>query len=115
MEELLSMNLKEFATLLPARARRTLTREFTHPQKKLLEKIEKGKDKVETHARDMIVLPIMVDKTILIHNGKTFAPVLIQPEMLGHFLGEFAQTRKVLAHSAPGVGATRSSSSASVR
>ncbi|HLC85017.1 MAG TPA: ribosomal protein S19 family protein, partial [Candidatus Nanoarchaeia archaeon] len=38
-----------------------------------------------------------------------------QPEMLGHKLGEFAITKKRVAHSAPGIGATRSSASLSVR
>ena len=38
--------------------------------------------------------------------------VEIQPEMIGHFLGEFAQSRKRVGHSSPGVGATRSSANA---
>jgi len=42
-------------------------------------------------------------------------PVKIDEEMLGHYLGEFALTRKRVAHNAPGVGATRSSASVSVR
>jgi small subunit ribosomal protein S19 len=29
--------------------------------------------------------------------------------MIGHYVGEFAQTRKEVKHSGPGVGATRSS------
>tara|TARA_Y100000294_G_C8499805_1_gene314345 strand:- start:938 stop:1045 length:108 start_codon:yes stop_codon:yes gene_type:complete len=35
--------------------------------------------------------------------------------MVGHYLGEFVQTRKKVSHSAPGIGATRSSASVSVR
>ena len=88
--QLVEMSMKELALLLPSRPRRSLLRDFTHPQKKLVEKLEKGRDKVETHARDMIIIPLMFNKTIMVHNGKNFVPVIIQPEMLGHFLGEFA-------------------------
>ena len=50
-----------------------------------------------------------------IHNGKEFVMIKITEEMLGHRLGEFAATRKKVAHSSPGIGATRSSASLSVR
>jgi small subunit ribosomal protein S19 len=52
---------------------------------------------------------MMVDKTIFVHAGKEFLRVDIKPEMLGHRLGEFADTRKRIKHGAPGMGATRSS------
>ena len=51
----------------------------------------------------------MVGKKVAIHNGKEFKEVEIRAEMIGHFLGEFALTRKIVKHSGPGVGATRSS------
>jgi small subunit ribosomal protein S19 len=57
----------------------------------------------------MIVLPEMVGRTIRIYDGKEFQQVTILPEMLGHYLGEFALTRKSVKHTGPGVGATRSS------
>ena len=63
----------------------------------------------------MIIIPEMVDKTIMIHNGKAYVAVIIKPEMIGHRLGEFALTRKSITHSSPGVGATRSSASVSVK
>ena len=50
-----------------------------------------------------------VGKTISVYSGQTFVPVEIKPEMIGHYLGEFAITRRGVAHSGPGVGATRSS------
>ena len=59
--------------------------------------------------RDFIVLPDLVDMEIHVHNGKEFIRVRILPEMVGRFLGEFAPTCKMVKHSAPGVGATRSS------
>ena len=115
LEELQNLTEKEFAMLLPARQRRTILRGFNDYQKVFLKKLRKGKNNVETHCRDMIVLPEMVGKTLLIHKGNKFEGVLIQPEMIGHYLGEFAATRNRVSHSAPGVGATRSSSSVSVR
>ena len=111
LEELLQMNINEFAELLPARERRSLKRGLTERQKKLLEKIRKykGKKLIRTHDRDMIILPEMVGAKIGVHNGKEFVVIEIKPEMIGHRLGEFAPTRKRVQHSAPGFGATRSS------
>jgi small subunit ribosomal protein S19 len=51
----------------------------------------------------------MVGLTIHVHNGKEFAQVSIKPEMIGHYLGEYAITNKRVQHGAPGVGASRSS------
>jgi small subunit ribosomal protein S19 len=112
--ELKELSLNEFAELLPARQRRKIKREFSEEEKKLIAKLEK-KDNVKTHLRDMIVLPQMVGKTVKIHTGKEFHIVTIQEESVGHYFGELALTRKRTTHSAPGVGATRSSSSVSVR
>jgi small subunit ribosomal protein S19 len=114
LEELKNMSTKEFSALLPARARRTLTRGFTEQQKKVLKNL-KNNDRVETHCRDMIIIPEMLDKTIRVHDGRNFLQVLIQPEMLGHALGEFVMTRRKVVHSAPGIGATKSSASLSVK
>jgi len=44
-----------------------------------------------------------------VHNGQGFVEIEVRPEMIGHYLGEFALTRRNVAHSGPGVGATRSS------
>ncbi|RMF07220.1 30S ribosomal protein S19 [Candidatus Woesearchaeota archaeon] len=115
LEELQGMSIAEFAELLPSRQRRTLKRGFDEAQKALLKKLRAGKKEVKTHSRDMIVLPEMVGKTIKVYNGKEFVAVMIQPEMIGHFLGEFSLTRKRGQHGSPGVGATRSSASISVR
>ena len=45
---------------------------------------------LKTHVRDMIILPDMIGLTINVHNGKEFSPVSIRPEMIGHYLGEYA-------------------------
>jgi small subunit ribosomal protein S19 len=119
LEELLQMPLDEFVKLLPARQRRSLLRGFTPAQKKLLLKIRKvkrrgaGKGKrgsmVKTHVRDMVILPEMVGMTIAVYNGKEFVPVKIVPQMIGHYLGEFSHTTKIVQHGEPGLKATRSS------
>ena len=120
LEELNKMELKDFIALIPSRMRRSLKRGFTDKQKSLLKKIDlilqgKYKKQIKTHCRDMIILPKMVNLTICVHAGRTFEPIKIQPEMLGMRLGQFTLTRKKIAHSAPGVGATKSSAAASVK
>lgn len=120
LDELGSMSMSEFMNLIPARPRRSLKRGFTDQQKRLLDKIRKfkttsSKKAIKTHCRDMIVVPEMIGMAISIYNGKDFVNVMITAEMLGHYLGEFAITRKKVEHSAPGVGATKSSAAISVR
>ncbi len=114
-EELKKMDLEEFVKLIPSRERRTLRRGFTEQQKIFLKQIKKDKRDIKTHCRDMLIIPEMIGKKVRIHNGKEFTPVIITHEMLGHRLGEFVLTRKRVQHSAPGVGATRSSASLSVK
>jgi small subunit ribosomal protein S19 len=115
IEELKEMSLKQLAELFPARARRKIARGFSEEQKKLLQDIRKGKREIKTHCRDMIILPEMVGVLIKVHKGNKFEIVKIEEDMIGHYLGEFALTRNKVSHSAPGIGATRSSSSLSVR
>tara|TARA_Y100000766_G_scaffold224126_1_gene196693 strand:+ start:282 stop:785 length:504 start_codon:yes stop_codon:yes gene_type:complete len=100
-------------TYLPSRARRSLTRmndaNYSEMNQKFISRIEKTTGTIRTHRRDMVVLPSFVGKTIAIHNGSGFLPIDIKPEMIGHYFGEFAMTRKSVTHSGPGVGATKSS------
>lgn len=114
IDDLRSMGLNEFAELLPSEQRRKLKRGFTDEQKKFIKELE-NKDNVKTHCRDVVILPDMVDKTVRVHSGKEFQTLRITKEMVGHTIGEFALTRKKVGHSAPGVGATKSSASISVR
>ena len=111
LEELQKLTIEELLPLLPSRMRRTLKRGLTVKQDKLLRDIEKAKtgDVIKTHCRDMVILPSFVGHTINIYNGKEFQRLDIQPNMIGHYLGEFALTRKAVKHTGPGVGATRSS------
>ncbi|MEF8873218.1 MAG: 30S ribosomal protein S19 [Candidatus Thermoplasmatota archaeon] len=110
LEELKEMSLSDLKEVLPARARRSLDRGLNKGEKRLLEKIEnKDKDVYRTHRREMVILPEFVGKRLAIHDGEKFKTVKIEPEMIGHYLGEFALTRKEVEHSGPGIGATRSS------
>jgi len=111
LEEVQKLTIDELMPLLTSRMRRTLKRGLTVKQEKLLNDIQKtepGKP-IRTHCRDMIILPNFVGHIINIYNGKEFQRVDIQPNMIGHYLGEFAMTRQKVAHTGPGVGATRSS------
>ena len=117
IEELQKMPMDKFISMLPSRQRRTLKKGLPPEKRKLVVRLRKAKKAlqngekviVRTHRRDMVILPEMVGLTIGIHSGKGFTVVEITPEMVGHFLGEFAQTRRRVRHSAPGIGATKSS------
>jgi small subunit ribosomal protein S19 len=109
VEELKKMSIEEFVKLIPSRERRHIKRGLSEKEKKFLEKLKKSDNPVRTHLREMIIVPVMIDKKVLLHSGKEWLLVTIKPEMLGHRLGEFVLTRKRVMHSAPGVGATRAS------
>lgn len=71
---------------------------------KLLEKVHKAKDSnkksvIKTWSRASMIIPDMVGETIAVHNGKTFVPVYVTENMVGHKLGEFAPTRNFRGHS----------------
>lgn len=119
-EELAAMSLAEFSKLTTSRARRSISKGFTDVQKKLLEKVKaakegKRKKPIKTHARDMPIIPELLGQQIQVYDGNKYVPVDVNNEKLGHFLGEFAITRKRVTHKAPGVGATRSSKHQSVK
>ena len=108
MDELRELSLQDLLPLLPSRARRSFVRGLNIEQERFMNHISK-KDSARTHHREIVILPSMVGKTVHIYNGKEYQAVEIKPEMIGHYLGEFALTRKIVKHSGPGVGATRSS------
>ena len=59
-----------------------------------------GRDRrvIRTWSRRSTVTPDMVGLTIAVHNGKTFVPVFVTENMVGHKLGEFALTRNFRGH-----------------
>jgi small subunit ribosomal protein S19 len=107
VEELRALSNKELAALLPASARRKINRGFTEQEQLFLKSVQNATRPVETHCRDMLVLPMMIDKTIKVHRGNQFVDVMVVPEMVGHRLGEFALSRKKAAHTVTGVGAKK--------
>ena len=115
LEELQEMDVEEVAELLPARQRRSITRGLSVEKEKLLDEAreageeETANDPIRTHLRDMPILPEMVGLTFAVHNGQSFERVNVEPEMLGHYLGEFQLTRTSVKHGQAGIGATRSS------
>lgn len=54
---------------------------------------------IKTWSRRSMVSPDMVGLTIAVHNGRQHIPVLINENMVGHKLGEFAPTRTFKGHS----------------
>jgi len=110
LPELQEMSLQDVIPLLPSRARRSFVRGLNEEQQAFVDRMNADKKPViRTHRRDIVVIPSFVGKKVAIYNGKEFKEIEIMPEMIGHFLGEFSQTRGSVKHSGPGVGATRSS------
>jgi small subunit ribosomal protein S19 len=107
--DLKKMDIAQLAVLLPSRQRRKIKREFNEEQKKVVEAVRSGEKKIRTHIRDMIILPDMIGVTFEIHNGKEWKMVEVAPEMIGHYIGEFALTRRTVSHGSAGIGATRGS------
>lgn len=70
---------------------------------KLMDKVEKSKESkkktvIKTWSRASMIYPEMVGETIAVHNGKTFVPVFVTENMVGHKLGEFSPTRTFKGH-----------------
>ena len=111
LPELRELPLSELAKILGSRAKRSIRRGFNIETTTFFEKMRTsaGDKVVRTHARDALVLPDHVGRRVAVHTGKEFKELEVRPEMIGHFYGEFALTRRFEKHSGPGVGATRSS------
>ena len=70
---------------------------------KLLDKIDKmnesgGKKPIKTWSRRSTITPDFDGHTFNVHNGKTFIPVFVTENMVGHKLGEFSPTRIFKKH-----------------
>ena len=113
-KELEELPLDKLLKLFPARIRRSLTRGINDGKRKLIGEIKAAKEgklktPINTHLRDLIILPYMIGTTVNVFSGKEFVPVTITSEMVSHYLGEYVITNKRVSHGAPGVGASRSS------
>jgi small subunit ribosomal protein S19 len=58
-----------------------------------------NKRPIKTWSRRSMIMPEMVGLTIAVHNGRQHVPILINDQMIGHKLGEFAATRSFRGHS----------------
>jgi small subunit ribosomal protein S19 len=109
------MGMDEFMQYLTSRERRTLKRLNQNPRlKQFMEDVRKVKKEtpqkmIKTHIREAVVLPEWLGLTFGVYNGKEFKKVEITVKHLGKRLGEFAHSTGRVAHSGPGVGATRGS------
>jgi len=119
LDQLKSMSIEEFAKkVADSRIRRTLLRrlkigfppEWENFYRKCYLQLQGKYNKtVKTHAREIIILPSIVGARVGVYNGKEFVEFEIKPEMIGRRLGEFVYTTKKVQHSAPGIGASKSS------
>jgi small subunit ribosomal protein S19 len=109
LDDLRSMGINDLLPVMPSRARRKINRGLNRGEEHLLSRFRNGDSRIRTHLRDMIIMPEMVGKEVEIYNGKEFIKVELQPESVFHYLGEFAPTRRKVAHGSAGIGATRSS------
>ena len=71
---------------------------------KLLKRVQASndagqKDMIKTYSRSSVIIPDMVGFTISVSNGKTWVPVFVTENLVGHKLGEFAPTRIFRGHS----------------
>ena len=67
-------------------------------EKKLYKRVQDSlkanqKQMIKTYSRSSTIIPEMVGFTISVYNGKTWVPVFITENLVGHKLGEFAPTR----------------------
>ncbi|WP_461522070.1 30S ribosomal protein S19 [Porticoccus sp.] len=70
-----------------------------HLVKKVDEALEKNDRRpIKTWSRRSMISPDMVGLTIAVHNGRQHVPVVVNEEMVGHKLGEFAPTRTFRGH-----------------
>ncbi|KAL0367109.1 UNVERIFIED_CONTAM: 40S ribosomal protein S15 [Sesamum radiatum] len=118
LDALLDMSTDELVKLLNARQRRRFQRGLKRKPMALIKKLRKAKREappgekpalIRTHLRNMIIVPEMIGSVLGVYNGKTFNPVEIKPEMIGHYLAEFSISYKPVKHGRPGIGATHSS------
>ena len=119
LDQLKNMSIEEFAQkVADSGARRALLRrlkigfppEWENFYRKCYLQLQgKYKKTVKTHSREIVILPSIVGAKVGVHNGKEFIEFEIKPEMVGKRLGEFVYTTKKVQHSAPGVGASKSS------
>nr|WCZ58729.1 40S ribosomal protein S15 [Seculamonas ecuadoriensis] len=126
LPDLVKVHKKELTELVTARIRRRFKRglgakcialllKLRKVKKEHAEKLATGErdvadkpDVVNTHLRDMPIVPEMIGNVIGVYNGKVFNAVEIKPDMVGMYLGEFSLSYVPVRHSKPGMSSTKS-------
>lgn len=62
---------------------------------------------VRTRATNLLILPFLVDKKVLVYNGRSYHAVKIKSDMVGRYLGEFIVTRTKGSHSSKGISSDK--------
>ena len=99
--ELIERRIKKYEEVYEEFRKLVDKKAWVHPKlwKRIRRMNETGERKVvKTYSRSTTIIPEFVGHTIAVHNGKTFVPVYITQEMVGHKLGEFAPTRTFRGH-----------------
>ncbi len=99
--ELIERRIKKYEEVYEQFRQIVNKKAWVHPKlwKKIKQMNETGDRKVvKTYSRSTTIIPEFVGHTIAVHNGKTFVPVYITQDMVGHKLGEFAPTRTFRGH-----------------
>lgn len=121
MEQLQQMDDGQLGKLLTSRGRRNLRHGQDKSLMKTIDRVLEAKahgkepKPIKTHKRDTVILPKMVGLHFMVYKGNDFLPVVVSEKMIGHYLGEFALTRKRLTHGKAGIGATKSSTAITAR
>ena len=116
-DSIANLSIEDFLKKATSRERRTVKRALSNKNrryKKLIDEVrrikkENPKKIIRTHLRSAVILPEWIGLTFGVHNGKEFKKVEITIRKVGKRLGDFAHTTGRVAHSGPGVGATRGS------
>jgi small subunit ribosomal protein S19 len=70
-----------------------------HLYKKVVDMVKTNDRKmIKTYSRTSTIIPEMVGITVSVYNGKTWIPVYITEDLVGHKLGEFSPTRTFRGH-----------------
>eukprot|EP00922_Rhytidocystis_sp_ex-Travisia-forbesii_P029923 GHVS01043884.1.p1 GENE.GHVS01043884.1~~GHVS01043884.1.p1 ORF type:complete len:155 (+),score=30.92 GHVS01043884.1:78-542(+) len=118
LDKLLDLSHEQLIDLFRARQRRKFNRGIRRKTTALIKKLRQAKKvcpygekptPVNTHLRNMVIVPEMVGSVVGVYNGKQFINVDVKPEMIGYYLAEFSISYKPVRHGKPGIGATHSS------
>ena len=70
-----------------------------HPSKKVsAAQADNDRKPIQTWSRRSTITPDFVGLNFNVHNGRSFLPVYVTENMVGHKLGEFAPTRTFKGH-----------------